>query len=100
MATYTIDINTQTLIDTATKVNSINNDLDDKLKEINRKMNDLEQHWMSDAASDIRAAMNSLQPRFEQYKNIVTEYEKFLRNTAASYESTEQAVQTNANAFM
>jgi uncharacterized protein YukE len=62
-------------------------------------MNDLESTWKSDAATDIRAAMNALKPRFEEYKDVVESYAKFLVNTAQSYESTEAAIQNNANQF-
>ena len=94
-----IRISTQVLTDTATKVRNINNNLDAKLADINKAMNDLEATWKSDAANDIRAAMNALKPRFEEYKAVVESYAKFLVNTAQSYESTENAVQTNASAF-
>lgn len=94
-----IQISTQVLIDTATEVRSINAAMDEKLKEINKNMNLLEETWKSDAATDIRAAMNNLQPRFEQYKNVVESYAKFLDNTAQSYETTEGVIQTNASAF-
>ena len=79
-----IRISTQVLVDTADKVRSINKTLDDKLADINKNMNDLEATWKSDAASDIRAAMNALKPRFEEYKNVVESYAKFLVNTAQS----------------
>jgi len=92
-------ISTQVLIDTATKVRNINSTLDTKLAEINKNMNDLEATWKSDAGSDIRAAMNALKPRFEEYKNVVESYAKFLNTTAQNYESTEQTIQSNASAF-
>lgn len=94
-----IQISTQVLLDTADKVRTINNNLDSKLAEINKSMNDLEATWKSDAATDIRAAMNAMKPRFEEYKTVVESYAKFLVNTAQNYESTEAAVQTNASAF-
>lgn len=96
---FRIDINTSTLVATADRVKNINDSLDTKLADINKKMNDLENDWLSDAATDIRTAMNALKPRFARYKSIVESYEKFLRNTAQAYESTESAVQTNASAF-
>lgn len=95
----TIQISTQVLTDTAAKVRNINSALDSKLADINKCMNDLEATWKSDAATDIRAAMNAMKPRFEEYKNVVESYAKFLVNTAQSYESTESAIQTNASAF-
>lgn len=95
----TIQISTQVLLDTAEKVRAINSTLDSKLADINKSMNDLEATWKSDAATDIRTAMNNMKPRFEDYKNVVESYAKFLVNTAQSYESTESAIQTNASAF-
>ena len=94
-----IKISTQVLVDTATKVREINKNLDDKLAEINRNMNSLESSWKSDAATDIRAARNALIPRFEQYKQVVESYAKFLNNTASNYDTTESTVQNNASAF-
>lgn len=94
-----IQISTQVLIETADKVRSINTTMDSKLADINKNMNDLEATWKSDAATDIRAAMNALKPRFEEYKNVVESYAKFLVNTAQNYETTEGTIQSNANAF-
>ena len=94
-----INVSTQVLMDTAEKVRNINNTIDSKLADINKSMNDLEATWKSDAANDIRAAMNAMKPRFEEYKAVIESYAKFLVNTAQSYESTESAIQTNANAF-
>lgn len=94
-----IQISTQVLLDTADRVRTINSTLDQKLADINKNMNDLEATWKSDAATDIRSAMNALKPRFEEYKNVVESYAKFLVNTAQNYESTESSVQTNASAF-
>ena len=94
-----IQISTQVLLDTADKVRTINTTLDQKLADINKNMNDLEATWKSDAATDIRAAMNALKPRFEEYKNVVESYAKFLVNTAQNYESTESGIQSNASAF-
>lgn len=94
-----IQVSTQVLLDTAGKVRDCNSTLDQKLAEINKSMNDLEATWKSDAATDIRAAMNALKPRFEEYKNVVESYAKFLVSTAQSYETTESAVQSNASQF-
>ena len=94
-----IQISTQVLLDTAEKVRNINTALDGKLAEINKNMNDLQATWKSDAANDIRAAMNAMKPRFEEYKNVVESYAKFLVNTAQGYETTESAIQSTASAF-
>lgn len=91
-----IQVTTQVLVDTSASIRKINKDLDSKLAAINRAMNDLEKSWQSDASNDIRTAMNKLKPRFEQYKNVVENYCKYLDTAAKSYETTEGAVQKNA----
>ena len=94
-----IKVSTQVLLDTAEKVRTINTTMDGKIADINKTMNDLESTWRSDAATDIRAAMNALKPRFEEYKTVVESYAKFLVNTAQSYDVTETSIQNNAGAF-
>ena len=94
-----IRVSTQVLMDTAQKVRNINATLDEKLAEISQSMNDLDATWKGEAATEIITAMNAMKPRFEEYKNVVESYAKFLVNTAQSYESTESAIQTNASAF-
>lgn len=94
-----IKISTQVLTNTAKEVRDLNAKLDDDLFNCNRAMNDLHSTWQSDAADDIRAAMNALKPRFEEYKSVIESYAKFLDATAASYEATEQSVQSNAGQF-
>lgn len=94
-----IKISTQVLTDTAQKVRDCNTKMDNQLADINKRMNDLESTWQSDAATDIRAAMNALKPKFDEYKKVIESYAKFLDNTAQSYETTEGAIQGNANQF-
>lgn len=94
-----IQVTTQVLTETAGKIRTINANMDSKLADINNKMNALESSWQSSAASDIRAAMNAMKPRFEEYKNVVESYAKFLDTTAQSYETTETTAQNNASAF-
>ena len=95
-----IQVSTQVLRDTASKIRTINATMNSQLTEINKAMNDLESTWRSDAALDIRAAMNALRLKFfEGYKNIIDSYAKFLDNTAQNYETTEGAIQSNASAF-
>lgn len=94
-----IQVTTQVLTETAGKIRTINGNMDSKLTDINNKMNALESTWQSSAATDIRAAMNAMKPRFEEYKNVVESYAKFLDTTAASYETTETTAQNNASAF-
>jgi len=94
-----IKISTQVLTSTASEVRTLNAKLDEDLAACNTAMNNLKSTWQSDAADDIRAAMDALKPRFEEYKRVIESYAKFLDSTAASYEATEQSVQSNASQF-
>ena len=94
-----IKVSTQVLRDTSDKVKNINSRMDEKLKEINRKMQELSSSWHSDAAEEIRAKMNGMNPRFEEYKAVVESYASFLLKTAELYEQTEQNIQQNASQF-
>ncbi len=92
-------VNTQVLRDTAEKMKNINENMDAKLTEINKTMNDLETYYKSDSSTEIRTAMNALKPRFEEYKNVIESYARFLLNTAQYYEDTETTLTSNAAAF-
>lgn len=94
-----IKISTQTLVDTAQKVRNINVTLEGKLDDIRQAINALESDWQSDAGKDIRTAINAMKTRFEEYKNVVESYAKFLDETAQNYEKVESAIQSNASAF-
>lgn len=94
-----ITVSTQVLVDTAKKVRDCNTKMDSQLTDINKAMNDLQSTWKSDAAEDIRAAMNALKPKFEEYKSVVESYAAFLDKAAQSFEDTEQSVQTYAGQF-
>lgn len=94
-----IKVSTQVLTETAGEIDRLNAQMSDKLRDINTKMQNLSSTWRSEAADEIRNAMNNMKPRFEEYQNVVDSYAKFLRSTAQSYESTEQVVQSNAQQF-
>ena len=94
-----IKISTQVLSDTAKVIRNINNGLTDKLTEINKTMADLGDTWQSKSSTEIRETLNALKPRFEKFRDIVDTYAAHLDSTASSYESTESAAKTYADAF-
>ena len=99
MAIEGIKISLGEVTKTAGTIRTLNTQLDTKLSEIKKQMNDLQQTWQSDASNTIREKFSSLTPTFEQYKNIVDSYAKFLDNTVQSYESAETTVNSNASLF-
>ncbi len=95
--TFKIDIDTGVLRNTATKIGNINENLDGKLQEIKKTMNSLEDDWISEASTEIRGEMNSLESHFKTYFEIAKSYKDFLERTAESYESTESTLKNNAS---
>lgn len=77
-----------------------NKNLLDELHKIQRLINSLEGEWESDSAIAIRQKITGMEPRFQQYYDIVDNYAKFLRNTAAEYRATEATNTANADQFI
>lgn len=91
-----IKITFQEVRDNTQKIRTYNDALTDTLVEIKKTINDLEAQWTSDTSDTIRMKISGMQPRFDQYKEIIESYAKFLDNTVAQYESTETALNSNA----
>jgi WXG100 family type VII secretion target len=99
MAIEGISISLEEVSQVAGSIRTTNSALDARLNDIKTSMNNLAQTWQSPAADTIRSKFNNLVPTFENYKNIVESYAKFLDNTVTSYQSTESAINNNANSF-
>ena len=99
MAVEGIKISLGEVSATAGTIRTLNTSLNDKLLAIQKQMNDLASTWQSPAGETIREEFNNLVPAFENYKQIIEAYAKFLDNTVSSYEATETQIQNNASAF-
>lgn len=84
---------------TAGDVRRYNGQMDQQLQEIRKIMNQLTTTWQSPASEAIRAKLNGMVPIFENYRDIVESYAKFLDLTVTSYETTEQSIQQGASSF-
>lgn len=93
-------INYGSFEDWASKIASKNDSLKSQLESIKGLINSLAGEWESDSASRIREKINGMQPRFEQYYDVVNNYAIFLRNTANEYRSTEATNTANADQFI
>ncbi|WP_079506402.1 pore-forming ESAT-6 family protein [Mesobacillus jeotgali] len=84
---------------TAGQIRNLNQQLSTRLEEIKKDMNALASSWNSDASNTIRGNFNSLAPRFEEYRQVVDSYAKFLDNTVTNYNTAETAINNNASSF-
>jgi len=94
-----ISISLEEVKSSAGTIRTINNGLDAKLAEVKKAMNDMSNSWKSPAGETIKAKFTALEPKFQEYKEIIESYAKFLDTTVDSYQATENAVNNNASAF-
>lgn len=99
MAIEGIKISLGEVTKTSGTIRTLNTQLDSKLAEIRKQMNDLSQTWQSDSSNTIREKFSGLAPKFEEYKKVVESYAKFLDITVQSYEAAESSVNSNASSF-
>lgn len=80
----------------AAQMRSYNETLTETLATIKNAINGLEAQWTSDTSDTIRSKITAMQPKFDSYKEVIESYAKFLDNTVAQYETTENTLNTNA----
>lgn len=94
-----IKISLDEVSSTAATIRTLNNSMNLSLENIKKEMNNLSSTWQSDAGETIRARFNTMSASFEEYKKIVDSYATFLDDTVATYETTENTINANADAF-
>lgn len=95
-----IYVNYGTFDSHAQSIAGYNTNLLDRLHDIQNLINSLAGEWESDSASAIREKITGMEGRFQSYYDVVDNYVKFLRNTAAEYKATESTNTANANEFI
>ena len=83
----------------AGQIRTCNENLSDYLSQIKQKISALDVEWTSDTSDTIREKINGMQGKFEDYKNIIESYAKFLETTVELYEATESTLNSNASMF-
>lgn len=84
---------------TSGEVRRHNTELEQELLEMKRIMVELGATWQSPASDTIRARFLDMVPIFENYREIIESYAKFLDYTVTSYETTEQSINQSAASF-
>lgn len=99
MAVEGIKISLAEVTSTASQIRTLNQNLNARLEDIKREMNNLASSWDSDASNTIRSNFNAMQPQFDTFREIVDSYAKFLDNTVTNYNTAETQINQNASAF-
>lgn len=99
MAADGIKISFAEVSTTAGTIRSLNQSLTNNLDQIRKEINDLSSVWQSDAGETIQSKINAMQAKFDEYKNIVDSYAKFLDNVVEHYGQTEGSINNGASSF-
>lgn len=83
----------------AQEVRRCNKQLNQELMTMRKYMNELQSTWNSPAAETIRSKFNQMTPIFENYREVIENYAKFLDMTVSSYETCENAIHQSAASF-
>ncbi|MBP3856315.1 MAG: hypothetical protein IK990_11970 [Ruminiclostridium sp.] len=95
-ATYTQGIQIEEANSVAGQMQTTNNNLDNKLKEILQIMENMQPKWSSPAADDTIAQFKTLNASFEQYKQKIDGYVSFIQNQVTdAYNQGEKVIQAN-----
>lgn len=99
MAVDGIKISLGEVTKTAGSIKNLNQQLTLKLEDLGKEMNTLQATWQSDSSDTIRNNFNALAPRFQEYREVIESYAKFLEETVNVYNTVETSINSNASAF-
>lgn len=99
MAVDGIKISLGEVTKTAGSIKNLNQQLTLKLEDLGKEMNALQATWQSDSSDTIRNNFNALAPRFQEYREVIESYAKFLEETVNVYNTVETSINSNASAF-
>lgn len=94
-----IKISLDEVSQTATTIRTLNTSMNNTLENVKSEINGLTATWQSEAGENIVSRFNAMSTVFEDYKKIVDSYAAFLDDTVTTYESTENSINANADAF-
>lgn len=80
----------------ASSIRTLNAQMYDLLVRMKADMNETGGTWISEGGERIRARFNQFASRFENQKEIIDSYARFLDLTVSSYDSLETAISSNA----
>jgi uncharacterized protein YukE len=81
----------------AVQLNNLNSQMNEALLDMKREMNALEGGWISDAGENYPRPLQCFCQPFETQRMTISAYAKFLEQTAESYDSLENTINSNAS---
>ena len=82
------------------KIKWSNDQLLEKLHDIQKIINDTADLYESDAGESIGGKINGMETRFTEYYNVVDNFKIFMTNVGEEVKAMEQSVKSNADQFI
>ncbi|MBQ1468915.1 MAG: pore-forming ESAT-6 family protein [Solobacterium sp.] len=81
----------------ASRIRILNQTMYELLMNMKKEMDNTNISWISEAGETIRSRFNQFAARFDQQKEIIDTYAKFLDMTVSSYDTLETTINSNAS---
>lgn len=94
-----IKISLEEVKEAAGQLKSINFQMNDILMSCKQEMSSLASIWQSKGSDEIRQRFENFSLKFEELKETIDQYARFLDMSASSYENVETTIHTNASNF-
>lgn len=96
-----IKVNTDKVVGTADKLNSINNSIRDSFGSVQSAIRTLDNSWDGSAASNAISKFNSIKSNYQDARySVVSNYVNFLlQQVGQGYDQTEEANKSLADSF-
>lgn len=92
-----IKISLNEVSDTANRIRNLNQMMYESLVQMKNDMNALDMNWISDASQEIRMKFNQFATKFDNQKDVIDSYARFLDLTVSTYEMLEATMTNNAS---
>ena len=99
MPEITLQVDKEALQKTLETVQRKSSQMLEILQGIKETVLQLQGTWASEAGDEIRAAIDAMQQRFDDYKAVTDSYAAFLEKTMDTYFSLETKLTSDASAF-
>lgn len=93
----TITITLEDLTASAGEIKNINANMQNTVEEMNGVIKEVAEYWQSEASTTFNAKFTSFMRVFDDCKQAIDNYAKFLDDTVATYEAADAAINNAAN---
>lgn len=92
-----ITITLEDLTASANEIKSVNSNMQNTVSDMNSVIKEVTEYWQSEASDTFNAKFISFMRVFDDCKQAIDNYAKFLDDTVAAYQAADAAINNAAN---